>query len=216
MTTEASAATAATTEQPTTPAVAPQNDDLNRVVQERDNWKSKYRELEQTARDAKALKAQLDEAIVQRSQAVQEGMRTQEALEGLRTQVRDERVNNAISTALKAAGARNEATVARLLDRSALVFGQDGALDLESVATLVEAVKSSDPYLFAEATDPNAQPATKPATSGGGSMPAPKRAAQADGLSSALEADLAAARKEKDPFRAIEQALQRHRARSAA
>jgi hypothetical protein len=114
-----------------------------------------------------------------------------------------------LATALAAAGARNPETVRKLLAQDQIKFGDDGQIVLTSITEMINAVKTSDPYLFQEAeSDPKKGSSTL--TSGTSQVPDVKRAADsrtADGF----ETELMAARKAKDPFAAIEAVMKKYR-----
>lgn len=73
-------------------------------------------------------------------------------------------VDGVLSEQLKAAGAVSVTSVAKLLDRSKIVIADD-KVDTESVASLIQELKTSDPALFASATKP---------------VPPPKKAGEGD------------------------------------
>lgn len=184
-----------------TPDVAKLQEDLNKVVQERDSWKVKHRELEQTAKEAKNIKKQLDDLLVEKSTLA-------EQFDAYKESIRQEKLSTHLSTALEAAGAKNSATVMKLLDKSKLEFGEDGNVTQPSVVAMIEAVKTSDPYLFKEAEE-DPKKGTSTSTTGTSSLPVPKRAADVV-TEDAFTTELKAAQKAKDPFAAIEQVLRKY------
>lgn len=116
---------------------------LNAVIAERDGLKTKVRTLENASGELKKLTNERDELLVQKSNLYSE-------FETFKKQVKDKEVDQHVSTALEAAKAKNPSTVRKLLDLSKLEFGDGGQVVQESLVKLIEGVKTSDPYLFAE------------------------------------------------------------------
>lgn len=183
--------------------VAKLQERLNAVTLERDNFKSKYRELEKTAKGATDLQKQLEDAIATTS-------KIQGEFETFRETVKKEKLSSHLQTALESAGAKSAQTVLKLLDQSQIKFNEDGSIDEKSVSEAVSAVKKSDPYLFSEA-EGNAKPGDQNSTGDTSKqLPGVKPAAQTPAIES-FRAELEAARKDKkDPFKAIEAVLQKH------
>jgi chaperonin cofactor prefoldin len=177
------------------------NAKLNETVAERDKLRVKLRNLEKTAGEAQTLKAQYETLLVERST-----LETQ--FNDFKSAVRQKEVDSHVSTALDAAGAKNASTVRKLLDLGAIKFGDDGQVVQESVAEMINAVKTTDPYLFKEVEEDPKKGTSSSTTVG--QPPDIKRAA--DSLkASSFELDLAAARKDsKDPFGAIQAVLKKH------
>jgi chaperonin cofactor prefoldin len=174
---------------------------LNEAIAERDNLKIKLRNLEKTAGEAKTLKSQYDTLLVERST-----LETQ--FNEYKSTVRQQQIDTHVATALDAAGAKSVATVRKLIDLGQIKFGDDGQIVQTSVAEMINAVKTTDPYLFKEVEEDPKKGISSPTTTA--QPPDIKRAADSLKLSS-FELDLAAARKDaKDPFLAIQAVLKKH------
>lgn len=66
----------------------------------------------------------------------------------LETQVRDLRVGSVVRDALSQAGALNPATAQKVLDSAAVKLDANGNPTEDSVKAAIQALKTSDPYLF--------------------------------------------------------------------
>ena len=112
-------------------------------------------------------------------------------------------------TALNAAGAHNAGRVKAMLDMSVLKIADDGTPDQAAVASAISALKISDSYMF----KPDGGTDTGNDQNSGGtlnkSLPEIKRAAEGQ-RTDAFNLALAAAKKAKDPFKAIEEVLKHH------
>lgn len=83
----------------------------------------------------------------------------------LESRIKDQAVNAALKEALKDSGARSVDTVLKLVDKTSIEFDSDGNLNIDSVKTVVESIKKSDPILFGDVVRTEA-PAVKRASEG--------------------------------------------------
>jgi len=166
---------------------------LNEIVAERDGMKTKLRTLENASGELKKLTTERDNLLVEKSNLYNE-------LETFKKQVKDKEVDQHVSTALEAAKAKNPSTVRKLLDLSKLEFGDGGQVVQESLVKLIEGVKQTDPYLFAEPESEGEAQKKGPSTSttGAGSGPGVKTVASDTSRTDAYQLALDEAIKSKD------------------
>jgi hypothetical protein len=114
--------------------------------------------------------------------------------------VKDKEVDQHVSTALEAAKAKNPSTVRKLLDLGKLEFGDGGQVVQESLVKLIEGVKQTDPYLFAEPESEGEAQKKGPSTSttGANSGPGVKTVASDTARIDAYQLALDEAIKSKD------------------
>ena len=157
------------------------------LTRDRDNAKTKARDYEQAAKQAEQWKSELETATVEKSNIFAQ-------LTNLQNQIKDKEVSTHLTTALEAAGARSVEGALKLVDRSKIEFGEDGSVNVESVAALVNAVKTADPWAFKEA---EVDPKKGPSSNGTGQPPSVKDVAQHD-LKGAYDTEIKAAKSIKE------------------
>ena len=164
------------------------------VISARDKAKLKLRELEETSGKASELQNQYDNLFAEKSKVIAQFEATQSELNSLKESIKQDKINSALSTALEAAGALNQATVMKLLDKSKLQFDEQGNVSSDAIIAAIEEVKGSDPYLFGEA-DP------KKAMASGQefSNPAVKRASDA-ATDGAFEKEIRSAKNQNEIY----------------
>ena len=178
------------------------NQELDAVIAERDTLKTQIRDLKNASKGFTDLQKAHD--------ALQASFGSLQAdHETFKTSVKQAKVDTHIQTALNASGAHNPARVKAMLDMSKLQIADDGTIDQESVLTQINALKTSDAYLFkpegtAEGNQQSSTPGTDP------KLPGVQRAAQGFSTDAYKEA-LLQARKAKDPFKAIEEVIEKFR-----
>jgi Phage minor structural protein GP20 len=171
---------------------------LDQVIAERDTMKTKVRDLEAASKGAGDLQKTYDELLDKHSKLTEE-------FGTYKSTIKQEKTNTHLQTALEASGAHNPARVLSMLDLSKLKIADDGTPDSKALADELNALKTSDPYLFKEVQAGNEE------SSGASTkkqLPDPKGAAQiktADAYREALEV----AKKAKDPFKAIQEVMQK-------
>jgi hypothetical protein len=166
---------------------------LTEIVAERDGMKTKLRTLESASSELKKLTAERDNLLVEKSNIYSQ-------LETFKKQVKDKEVDQHVSTALEAAKAKNPSTVRKLLDLGKLEFGDGGQVVQESLVKLIEGVKQTDPYLFAEPESEGEAQKKGPSTSttGANSGPGVKTVASDTARIDAYQLALDEAIKSKD------------------
>lgn len=179
------------------------DDALADIVAERDKLKRQLRELGKDSETLKTLQKQVEDLTVEKSKLAEE-------YDGFKQTVRKAQVETHVATALAAAGAKNPATVRKLLNDADIKFGDDGQVVQESIAEMINAVKTSDPYLFAEA-DVDPKKGTSTPTTTTSQVPDVKRVA-GNPTGDAFAVELEAAKKLKGPeaFKAIEATLKKY------
>lgn len=165
---------------------------LDAVIAERDELKKQTRDTKSKAGDAKKLESENAELLAKVSEL-------QSQFEGFKTKVKGEKTSSAIQTALKDAKAHKPDVVAKLLDMTALKVAEDGTPDGETLTKAIEAMKTSDPYLFATEQAAGGKQMELPGIAKPGKSNSP------DGYLAALEE----AKKAKDPFKAIQEVMVR-------
>lgn len=174
---------------------------LNAAIAERDTLKTQLRDLNSAAKGAKTIQSQYDELLTKHSQL-------QEEYSGFQTSVKQRAIDAHVQTALDASGAHNAARVKAMLDMSKVKIADDGTVDHESLAATIKTLKDSDPYLFKEPAG-NGQESQTSGTTTVAKLPGVSPAAgdkQGDAFKLALEA----AKKAKDPFKAIEEVIAKY------
>ncbi len=115
--------------------VSKENKSLKQTISERDN---QLEELKKSSGDNETLKKQLEE--LQKLNAGQ--------LKNHEAEISKLKLDNAVETALTAAGAKNNKALRALLDSEKIKLDRSGKL--EGLEEQLKAVRKSDPYLFAE------------------------------------------------------------------
>lgn len=172
---------------------------LNAAIAERDTLKTQMRDLTSAAKGAKDLQKQYDELLTKHSKLTED-------FEGFRGTVKQKAIDSHVQTALDASGAHNASRVKAMLDMSKVEIEDDGAIDPESLAAAITALKTSDPYLFKEQTG-NADQSSGITTEK--QLPGVKPAV-GDKTGDAFKTALEAAKKAKDPFKAIEDVMTKY------
>lgn len=168
---------------------------------ERDDVKSRLRALGKDSETLKTLRSELETLMTDKSKIHAE-------FDSFKEQVRTREIDTHVATALAAAGAHNPTTVKKLLDLKTVKFGEDGLIVQESIAEMVNAVKTSDSYLFkSESSEKKTEETSTPTIPG--NLPKVERAVQGQ-ATDAFRLDLEAAKKAKDPFAAIEAVMKKH------
>lgn len=164
------------------------------AVSSRDKTKMKLRELEETSGKSSALQSQYDTLFTEKSKLVEQFEATQSELNSLKENIKQEKLNSALSTALEAAGALKNETVMKLLDKSKLQFDEQGNVSSDAIIAAIKEVQESDPYLFG-AVDP------KKASAAGQefSNPAVKRASDA-ATDGAFEKEIRSAKNQNEIY----------------
>jgi hypothetical protein len=116
---------------------------------------------------------------------------------GFKDTVKQEKLGTHLTTALEAAGAKSISTVMKLLDKSQIEFDENGNVKQDSLASAIEAVRTSDPILFGDPPEGDEKKG-KSGGSIGGKPPAVKAAADGVNTASAYEAEMNAAKTQKD------------------
>lgn len=112
-----------------------ENKTLKKSVSDRDK---QLEELKKSSGDNAELKKQIED--LQKQNAEQK--KTHEA------ELNQLKLDNAVNTALTAAGAKNNKAVRSLLDLNKIKFGEDGKLN--GLDDQLKSIQKSDSYLFAE------------------------------------------------------------------
>lgn len=126
------------------------------AFKERDSLKSKLKEFE----DAKAA----SEAALLAEQGKFKELyeQTQQKLVALESTLKNKAVDAALKEALQKAGARSVDTVAKIVDKSKIVLGDDYSVDLSSLQSQIDEIKKTDPILFGPGEGNNLPPAKRP------------------------------------------------------
>jgi hypothetical protein len=93
--------------------------------------------------------------------------------DGLELKIRNTAIDGVLRQALSDSGAKAVDTALKLVDRNAVKFGADGSVDVQSIAAVVKALKTSDSILFDQTSKPASQAQAKP--------PAPPAARSSEG-----------------------------------
>jgi hypothetical protein len=176
---------------------------LNATIAERDTLKMQLRDLSSASKGTKALQAQYDELLTKHSTLTEE-------FDGYKGSVKQKAIDSHVQTALDASGAHNAARVKAMLDMSKVKIADDGTVDVASLAAVITTLKESDPYLFktGEAGNAETSSTSSPATTVG-QLPGVKPAV-GDKTGDAFRLALDAAKKAKDPFKAIEEVIAKY------
>lgn len=160
-----------------------------KLVSERDNFKSRLREAESVAQSAKQIQADLDSALAEKARIANE-------FNGFKETITQKEIDQHLTTALEAAGAKSISTVKKLLDKSMIQL-EDGQIKQDTVAAAINALKESDPVLFG---DPAGD--SKKELPGGSTekLPAPQIKVPAAGVNthSAYETEMKTAKTQAD------------------
>ena len=185
-----------------TEALVALQEQMNTVIAERDTLKMQHRDLKNASKNVNELQKQFD-ALTTKHSALEE------EYTGFKSTLKQKSTDSYIETALNAAGAHNAGRVKAMLDMSVLKIADDGTPDQAAVASAISALKISDSYMF----KPDGGTDTGNDQNSGGtlnkSLPEIKRAAEGQ-RTDAFNLALAAAKKAKDPFKAIEEVLKHH------
>ena len=176
---------------------------LNATIAERDTLKTQLRDLSSASKGAANLQKQYDELLTKHS-------KLNEDYEGYKGTVKQKAIDSHVQTALDASGAHNAARVKAMLDMSKVKIADDGTVDIETLAAAITTLKTSDPYLFKEQQGNGQDGQTK----NSGSTTEPQlpgvKPAVGDKGGDAFKLALEAAKKAKDPFKAIEDVLSKY------
>lgn len=171
--------------------------ELDKAIADRDTLKTRVRDLETTSKGATELQKAYDELLTKHSTLAEE-------FTGYKTEVKRSKTTQHLQTALEASGAHNAQRVLAMLDVSKLKIADDGTPDSKALADELNALKTSDPYLFKEVKDSGNEQSSGDSTKK--LLPDPKGAVQtktADAYKEALDQ----ARKAKDPYKAIQEVM---------
>jgi hypothetical protein len=124
------------------------------AVSDRDKSKQKLRKLEETAGSAAELQKKFEDLLAEKTKLAEQFEAATGELTSVKESVKQKEMNSVMSTALEAAGAKSISTVMKLVDKSKLQFDDKGQVSAESVIAAIEEVRSSDPILFGDLTDP--------------------------------------------------------------
>ncbi len=126
----------------------------------------KQQEIVEKARKGEKYQKNKAESEVRRIQSQYEAEKAR--ADALEQKIRDQAADGALRQKLGENGAKAVDTALKLIDRKQLKFNEDGSVDVESVASAVEALKKSDSILFdvteqpqKQAQKPNAPPAVR-------------------------------------------------------
>lgn len=125
-----------------------------KVLSEKDQLKQKIRQLEAVQKDTPNFKDSLDEALLEKSKLIEELNTEKEKVSVFEKQIREGKINTALSTALEAAGAKSKSTVMKLIDLSKITFDDLGEVNNESIVTVIKEIQESDSFLFGDIKDP--------------------------------------------------------------
>lgn len=104
---------------------------------------------------AKADKEAADKKAAEESGKYKELYEAKEKeIADMKTSMEAEKRTGAIKEAAAKLGAHNAETVVRLIDASKVEIGEDGAVKAESLNSMLNDLKTSQPYLFGEGTKP--------------------------------------------------------------
>lgn len=171
-------------------------DQLNAVIAERDTLKTQHRDLKNASKNVSDLQKQYDALMVKHS-----GL--EEEYTGFKSTLKQKAIDQTLETALNASGAHNAARVKAMLDMSKLKIADDGTPDQASVADLIKALKTSDPYMFKPEGGEDTGNDQNSGNTTNGVLPEVKRAAEGQ-KTDAFKLALEAAKKDrKDPYAAI-------------
>jgi hypothetical protein len=181
------------------PDVKALQEQINSLIAERDTLKTQHRDLKNASKSAVDLQKQYDTLLDKHG-------KLEEEYTGFKTQLKTKSTEGYLKTALEAAGAHNVDRVKAMLDTSTLKIADDGTPDSASVAEAIKALKTSDPYLFKPEGGADSGNDQSSGDTSKKLLPDVKRAAQAQGTD-AYKLALEQARKAKDPFKAIQEVI---------
>jgi septum formation inhibitor MinC len=169
-----------------------------KVLSEKDNLKQKLRQLEADFKSAPNFKSSLDEALLEKSKALEELKVEKEKFNQLQTTLRESKLSAALSTALDAAGAKSQSTVMKLIDKSLIQFDENGEVITDTVVKAVQEIQKSDSILFGDVPDLKS-------STGGWTPPGKnfsnidaKRAGEGDNTQTAFMSELKAAKTQQE------------------
>lgn len=137
--------------------------------------KARFDEVNEAKKEAEAQVKERDKQLEDVKKATGDNEELKKQIEGLQeankatkadyeAKIKQMQIDNAVSSALKDAGAKNSAAVRALLkDLEKAEFGEDGAI--KGLAEQIKALKESDAYLFTS-TEAGKPAGAKPASSG--------------------------------------------------
>lgn len=176
-------------------------DTLNAAIAERDTLKTQLRDLNSASKGAKALQTQYEELQTKHSTL-------QSEFDGYKGTVKQTAIDSHVQNALDASGAHNASRVKGMLDMSKVKIADNGTVDKESLATQINALKETDSYLFKKEENlGNAAPGLTPGTPS--TLPSVKPVV-GDKSGDAFKLALDAAKKAKDPYKAIEEVITKY------
>jgi len=181
------------------PDVKALQEQINSLIAERDTLKTQHRDLKNASKSAVDLQKQYDTLLDKHG-------KLEEEYTGFKTQLKTKSTDSYLKTALEAAGAHNVDRVKAMLDTSTLKIADDGTPDQASVAEAIKALKTSDPYMFKPDGGSDTGNDQKSGDTSKKVLPDVQRAARATGTDAYKEA-LEQARKAKDPFKAIQEVI---------
>lgn len=136
-----------------------------------------YRDLKAASADTATLQKQLDKAVGEKSKLMAEKEELQTQFTAFKEDLSKKELDQTLTTALEAAGARNPSTVKKFLDPALVKRDENGNVDHASLAEAINAIKVSDGYMFKDEGDvpPKVEMTSTPTT--GGQLPRVKHAA---------------------------------------
>jgi septal ring factor EnvC (AmiA/AmiB activator) len=173
--------------------------DRDAIIAERDTLKTQLRDLKNASANVSKLQEERDALLTKTTQLTEE-------FNAYKGQIREERVNTHIQTALEASGAHNPARVKQMLDMSKVQIADDGTIQQESLVKVINELKQTDGYLFKTTKTVGNEQTQNSGNTTSSSHPGVKNAA--DNTGDAFKIALENARKDrKDPFGAIQKVL---------
>ena len=121
---------------------------------------AKQSEIVEKARKGEKYQKTKADSEVKRIQAQYDAVKAR--ADALEEQIRTTAANASLREVLKDNGAKAVDTALKLIDRSALVYGEDGNVDAKSVEAAVKGLMESDSFLFAETQSEQAQASKSP------------------------------------------------------
>lgn len=132
-----------------------------RLTTAHEKLKADLQNLKAAQADVASIQAQLEKAIGEKSKLLREKADLEKSLEDVKKEGQLKDARSALSTALDAAGVERKAlqTALKLANLTDLKF-ENGEVSTDSLTTVVEALKESDPILFTEGekTSPSSPP----------------------------------------------------------
>lgn len=138
------------------------------VKESYDEVAKKARERKEAIEKAEAEKAEAEKKVLEEQGKWKElaEKREKEVADMKAARTADAK-REAIKEAARSLGAQNVDTVAKLIDGDKITVGEDGTVDAASVKTLIEGLKTDQPYLFGASQQQNAGNAGGGAPAGG-------------------------------------------------